>query len=157
MKKKLIFAAIATMGVLVLAGCGSTSSSQQADNSSQSSNTQAGSEASSQSAGSSGGAAKTTNTGATASAGDAAKGKAVFDQSCASCHSTGTDQIVGPGLKGITAQPTIAANGKPMNDTNLTEWIKTGGTGKIGNMPGMAGSLSDQQIADVVAYVKTLK
>ena len=93
--------------------------------------------------------------GTATAAGDPNKGKEIFNQSCTGCHSTGSDQVVGPGLKGETAKPKLA-NGNAMSDDNLKAWIKAGGTGKIGNMPGMA-TLSDGQIADVIAYLKTLK
>src|SRR6185369_15639498 len=49
------------------------------------------------------------------------------------------------------------ANGKPINETTIAEWIHIGGTGQIGTMPPMGGmSLSDQDLADLVAFLKTL-
>ena len=39
-------------------------------------------------------------------AGNAAKGKAVFDEKCGLCHeATSTDKKMGPGLKGLYKQP----------------------------------------------------
>lgn len=94
-------------------------------------------------------------------AGDPTNGKALFTSTgCASCHSPGSDQIVGPGLAGIVngkgPYGDKLPNGKPITDANLIEWIKIGGVGKIGQMPGN-NTLSDQELADIVAYLKTLE
>lgn len=88
--------------------------------------------------------------GGQAIAGDVNKGKQIFDQTCSSCHSTGTDLKVGPGLKGITSR-NIKATNKPANEANLKEWIKTGG-GQ--GMPG--GLVPEADLPDVIAYLKTL-
>lgn len=75
--------------------------------------------------------------------GDAAAGKAVFTGNCSACHTladAGANGDVGPNLD--EAQPDAAivfdrvTNGK-------------------GNMPSFKDSLSEQQIADVTAYVST--
>jgi mono/diheme cytochrome c family protein len=140
-----------TIGILGLtslflaAGCGSSSAPAQPKQDAASAPT---SQASAQPA--------ATQSGSSIVAGDPNKGKEIFNQSCTGCHSIGSDQIVGPGLKGEAVKPKMA-NGNPMSDDNLKAWIKAGGTGKIGNMPGMATTLNDQQITDVVAYLKTLK
>lgn len=100
------------------------------------------------------------------SRGDAAAGAQVFEANCTSCHSPGTDQLVGPGLAGMFSEegPTLPAgvsyglnlsNGKARTETNVAEWIKTGGQGKIGLMT--AQTLDDQQMADVIAYLRSLK
>lgn len=47
-------------------------------------------------------------------------------------------------------------NGKPINDQNAVEWIKVGGVGKLGQMPGHL-DLTPEQLLDLVAYLKTLK
>ncbi len=44
------------------------------------------------------------HTGATAGSQDTAKGKAIFDQKCAGCHTVGGGKRMGPDLKGVTAQ-----------------------------------------------------
>jgi cytochrome c6 len=76
-------------------------------------------------------------------AGDAAAGKAVFTANCGSCHTlsdAGTTGTVGPNLDQTKPSAELAydrvTNGK-------------------GGMPSWKGTLTDQQIADVVAYVST--
>jgi cytochrome c len=83
--------------------------------------------------------------------GDAAKGKAVFDQ-CSGCHSVDSDEvIVGPGLKGLFKHDKLK-NGKPVTEANVLEKINEGGNG----MPPFGDSLSAQDKSDVIAYLKTL-
>ncbi len=83
--------------------------------------------------------------------GDAAKGKAVFDQ-CSGCHSADTDDtIVGPPLKGLFKRKALK-NGKPVNEANVRSMINDGGNG----MPPFSDQLSDQDKSDVIAYLKTL-
>ncbi len=84
-------------------------------------------------------------------AGDAAKGKEVFDQ-CSVCHnSDSTDQKIGPGLKGLFKRDKLAS-GKPVNEANVRAQINDGGNG----MPAYKDILSDQEKDDVIAYLKTL-
>jgi cytochrome c len=84
-------------------------------------------------------------------AGDAAKGKEVFDQ-CSVCHnSDSTDRKIGPGLKGLFKRDKLT-DGKPVNDANVRNKINEGGNG----MPAYKDILSDQEKDDVIAYLKTL-
>jgi mono/diheme cytochrome c family protein len=84
-------------------------------------------------------------TAATASKGDPAKGKIVFTKtaspSCGGCHTladAGTSGTVGPNLD----------DAKPSFD-KVVERVTNG----RGVMPSFKGKLTDQQIADVAAYV----
>jgi mono/diheme cytochrome c family protein len=73
--------------------------------------------------------------------GDAAAGKAVFTENCGSCHTmadAGTTGTVGPNLD--DAQPSL--------DKVVTQVTNGGGA-----MPAFEGQLSEQEIADVAAYV----
>jgi cytochrome c len=93
--------------------------------------------------------------------GDATRGKDVFETSgCTACHATTDEKLVGPGLQGVLAGQgeygSNLPNGKPINDENVAEWIRTGGTGQIGNMPSYP-DLTPEQIGDLVAYLKTLQ
>ena len=93
--------------------------------------------------------------------GDPTKGAQVFNSSdCKACHTTTDQKLVGPGLKGVMdgkgAYGDKLPNGKPINDQNAIEWIKVGGVGKIGQMPGHP-DLTPEQLTDLVAYLKTLK
>lgn len=84
-------------------------------------------------------------------AGDAAKGKEVFDQ-CSVCHNAdSTDTKIGPGLKGLFKKDKLA-NGKPATEANVRTQVDEGGNG----MPSYKDILSDQEKNDLIAYLKTL-
>ena len=86
-----------------------------------------------------------------AAKGDPENGKVVFEQ-CGACHNTDTDEKkMGPSLKGLSKK-TKLSNGKPNNDANLKAIINNGGNG----MPAYADLLTDEEKADVLAYIKTL-
>lgn len=99
-------------------------------------------------------------------AGDAQAGALVFSQNgCAMCHAVTTTKLVGPGLAGVltVAGPTYPAgvdyggalpNGQPRTEDNVATWIVKGGRGQIGMMP--SRRLSEQELADVLAYLRTL-
>lgn len=86
--------------------------------------------------------------------GSAAKGKGVFDQKCGMCHFADSDEKkIGPGLKGLSKRGTFSV--KPdvkVTDDNLKNWIENGDS----LMPPFKDALDQQQIKDVIAYVKTL-
>ena len=102
-------------------------------------------------------------------AGDPIQGKAVFAR-CAICHNVEKDggNGVGPNLFGIAGRKSATVDGfnysGPMKasgivwtDDNLEKWI----AGPAKMMPGtkmaFAGITSKGQIADVIAYLHTLK
>jgi mono/diheme cytochrome c family protein len=75
--------------------------------------------------------------------GDAASGKTIFTSNCGTCHTladAGTSGTFGPNL-----------DEKKPDYRHATAQITNGG----GGMPPFQGQLSDQQIADVAAYVVT--
>jgi cytochrome c len=83
--------------------------------------------------------------------GDAAKGKEVYEQ-CGVCHAHDTDEKkMGPSLKGLYKKPKMV-NGKDANDTNVLHVINKGGNG----MPGFEEILEPAEVADLLAYLKTL-
>ena len=83
--------------------------------------------------------------------GDAAKGKEVFSR-CGGCHrADSTEKKIGPGLKGLFGHQKLA-NGKPTTDANVRAQIDDGGKG----MPAYKDTLTDQEKADLMAYLKTL-
>jgi mono/diheme cytochrome c family protein len=89
---------------------------------------------------------------AQAFAADAKKGKSNFDDNCSVCHNAdSTDQKVGPGLKGLFKHDKLA-NGKAVNDANVTTMINEGGNG----MPPFADALTKAEKDDIVAYLKSL-
>ena len=79
----------------------------------------------------------------------AARGRTVFEEQCASCHSTGRDRKLGSGLYGIFGWRALG-NGKDMNEQNLRQLIIKG----VPNMPPFA-NLTPQQMDDLIAYLKT--
>lgn len=83
--------------------------------------------------------------------GNAAKGKEVYEQ-CGVCHAHNTDEKkMGPSLKGLYKKPKMA-NGKAANDANVLEVINKGSNG----MPGFEEILEKDEVADLLAYLKTL-
>jgi cytochrome c len=86
-------------------------------------------------------------------AGDAAKGKDVFEQNCSVCHNAdSTEAKVGPGLKGLFKKDTLV-NKQKVTETNVRDFINKGSEN---GMPSFADILSDQEKADLIEYLKTL-
>lgn len=94
------------------------------------------------------------------------QGRRIFDDRCSFCHVTGTEQKIGPGLAGLFAPggPELPAgvdyggrlpNGAAISEANVAEWIREGGEGQIGQMPGIR--LSEQDMDALIAYLKTLE
>jgi mono/diheme cytochrome c family protein len=93
-------------------------------------------------------------------AGDAAKGKAKYQEVCAACHGA-TGKGDGPAAAGLPTKPrnhTDAAYMGKLKDQQIFDTIKKGGQamGKSPLMPPWGSSLSDAQIQDLVAYIRTL-
>ncbi|MGA3185753.1 MAG: cytochrome c [Bryobacteraceae bacterium] len=85
-------------------------------------------------------------------AGDAVKGKAVFEDNCAVCHNADSEEKkMGPGLKGLTKKEKLG-NGKKPTDANIKAIVNAGGNG----MPSFSDMLSDEERDNVLAYLKTL-
>lgn len=90
---------------------------------------------------------------AASKSGSATKGKDVFDQKCAMCHNADSDQKkIGPGLKGLFKRGTFSVNNHKVTEEVLKTWIEKGDS----MMPPFKDVLDEQQIRDVIAYVKTL-
>ncbi len=73
--------------------------------------------------------------------GDLANGEVVYDDSCASCHGAAGSGGSGPAL-----------DGESEGTEEIIDIILTG----EGDMPSFEGDLTDQEIADVAAYVESL-
>jgi mono/diheme cytochrome c family protein len=79
-----------------------------------------------------------------------ASGAAVYQQKCARCHyPTSSSPLHGPGLQAITKVKAMPS-GAPPTDERLTNVIIHG----RGMMP--ATSLDDQQLQDLLVYLRTL-
>ncbi|MBV8373346.1 MAG: cytochrome c oxidase subunit II [Candidatus Eremiobacteraeota bacterium] len=94
--------------------------------------------------------------------GSASAGAALFKQKCSACHAIGPydQRIVGPGLKGVLHDPAHPnlVNGEPANPADVAKILQAGFTGSLGTMPNAtANGLSSQDIANLVAYLDSLK
>jgi len=91
---------------------------------------------------------------------DATQGAQLYAQYCATCHGP-KGEGNGPAAAGLPVKPANHADGAYMNglsNDHLFQVIKYGGMA-VGKSPLMApwgGTLSDQQIWDLVAYVRSL-
>lgn len=100
-------------------------------------------------------------------AGDAARGAAFFKTAaCIGCHTVKgvSFGVIGPNLTHIGSRTTIASGLYPNDHAHLVAWIKNAPAMKPGSQMmalGMgaaaAGGYTDQQIADVAAYLSALK
>jgi cytochrome c oxidase subunit 2 len=105
----------------------------------------------------------TASTGAIAlSGGDPKAGQTLFSQKCSACHAVGpfSQRIVGPGLKGVLHDPAHPnlVDGDPATPANVAKILQNGYKGDIGVMPNQtANGLTDKDIANLVAYLDSLK
>lgn len=91
---------------------------------------------------------------------DAARGKTLFENFCVSCHGPKGDGD-GPVAQALDPKPARLGDRAYMSgrqDDYLFQVIKNGGA-SVGRSPLMAswgGSLSDAQIRDLIAYIRSL-
>ncbi len=91
---------------------------------------------------------------------DAAKGKATFEQYCASCHGS-SGKGDGPAGGALNPKPkdlTTPGYVKGLKDDYMTKLIKEGGqaVGKSPLMPPWGSALKDDDVKNVIAYVRSL-
>jgi cytochrome c2 len=91
-------------------------------------------------------------------AGNAAAGKALFQQKCTACHQLAPfdQKLVGPGLAKITDDPAHPklVTGETPTPEHIADILKNGFTGPIGTMPNrQANGLSNTDIANLVAFL----
>ena len=93
---------------------------------------------------------------ASAAAGDAAKGKPIYNAQCVICHGK-TGDGNGPVGKSLNPRPKAFAAGNLASDDVLFNVIKKGGkaNGLSKDMDAYP-QFSDQQIWDIIAFIKTL-
>ena len=79
-------------------------------------------------------------------------GKNLFDAKCIFCHDpdSSTDKV-GPGLKGIMKNDLLPVSGRPANPENIINQFKK----PVNRMPSF-DYLSDEEMKDILAYLKTL-
>ena len=95
-----------------------------------------------------------------AHAADAEQGKKLYGQFCASCHGQ-SGKGDGPAAAALNPKPRDHTNKEYMSkmpDDEMFKVIKNGGAsvGKSPLMPPWGASLKDEQIRDVMAYVRSL-
>ena len=84
--------------------------------------------------------------------GDVKKGSDLFARNCAPCHySDSEDNKIGPGLKGLFQKGRLPMSGRAVTEENVRRQMKS----PFRSMPSF-GSLTQQEIADLVGYLKTL-
>jgi len=93
-------------------------------------------------------------------AGDLAKGKASFDQICASCHGT-SGKGDGAAAAALSPKPRDLTDKKYVSDLKddyIKKIVKEGGqaVGKSPLMPPMGSALKDADIENIIAYVRSL-
>jgi mono/diheme cytochrome c family protein len=81
------------------------------------------------------------------------KGARVFSEYCVYCHEFSSKETkVGPGLKGIFKKPTLPSSGRPATSENIIYQLNN--PGKM--MPSFKEKLSEDQIIELLEYLKTL-
>ena len=79
-------------------------------------------------------------------------GRVAFTRNCSACHyDRENGSLHGPSLLG-TYKKDYLPSGAPANDDRITHTILYG----RGNMPALGGEVSRDDIADILAYLKTL-
>ncbi len=82
-----------------------------------------------------------------------AAGRRIYDQYCDRCHAPYSSRgRHGPSMKHIFKQPYLPMSGMPANDDRVRDVIRMGRD----KMPAYSQVLTEQQIADLLAYLHTL-
>jgi cytochrome c len=98
---------------------------------------------------------------------DAAAGAMAFQQ-CAECHSPGSSDGAGPGLKGVFGRragakadfaysPALAKSTVVWNDTALDNFLADPQKAQPGTSRAWPGDPDAKERADLIAYLKTLR
>jgi cytochrome c len=104
-----------------------------------------------------------------ANAQDAAAGESFFKRACAACHTVEAGKNkVGPSLAGVVGRPAgsvegfayspaMKNSGKTWDEASLSDYLKDPKGYIPGNKMAYAGIKKDDDLANVVAYLKTVK
>ena len=80
-------------------------------------------------------------------------GRRIYDNYCDRCHAPHSSRgRQGPGMQGVFHRQYLPMSGMPANDDRVTDIVRLGRN----KMPGYAQVLSQQQISDLLAYLRTL-
>jgi cytochrome c553 len=81
------------------------------------------------------------------------RGAALFIKHCSSCHyAESEEKRLGPGLKGLLQKDKLPHSGRPSTIENIKQQLLR----PFLSMPSFANKLSEQDLADLLAYLKTL-
>jgi len=138
--RKLLWLALISVLVIVLAACGGGGDSSSESSSSSSESEPAAEEA--------------------MATGDAVHGEELFVSTCLACHGEG-----GKGIEGLGKDMTTSVFIKGLSDKELLEFIKVGRsisdpdntTGVDMPLKGGNPALTDDEIVDIIAYMRTLE
>jgi mono/diheme cytochrome c family protein len=84
--------------------------------------------------------------------GDVDAGRGLFASKCAFCHAADSRAARnGPGLEGILTRDKLPSSGRPATRENIVLQLED----PVGTMPAF-GSLTDGEMADLIAYLETL-
>jgi cytochrome c oxidase subunit 2 len=95
--------------------------------------------------------------------GDAEAGRQIAAAQCFSCHTTDGSRSVGPTWQGLYGSEVTLESGETVtaDEEYLHESIVNPGAkvvqGYPAVMPSFEGSLSEEQIANIIAYIRTLE
>jgi mono/diheme cytochrome c family protein len=89
------------------------------------------------------------------------RGEAVYRKNCASCHGPNGEATPGwrnPGADGKYPPPPLdgSAHAWHHSTETLEEMIRKGSPGGAGGMPAWDGKLTNQEIDDVIVWIKSL-
>ena len=140
MKRKLLWLALISVLIVVLAACGGGGNSSSASSSSSSAAEPAAEEA--------------------MATGDAVHGEELFVSTCFACHGEG-----GTGIEGLGKDMTTSEFIKGLSDAEMLAFIKVGRsvsdpantTGVDMPLKGGNPALTDDDIMDIIAYIRTLE
>jgi mono/diheme cytochrome c family protein len=80
------------------------------------------------------------------------RGRQIFSTNCQMCHEVrGSRAVQGPSLEGVYKKRSLPS-GAPANDERVRDAIMMGRP----NMPGYQNLFTDEQVNDVIAYLRTL-
>jgi mono/diheme cytochrome c family protein len=89
--------------------------------------------------------------------GDAARGRAVFEAHCQVCHyADSAEELVGPGLRGLFTWPADTLSDGTEHPAHNRDIIRRQIVEGGGSMAPVGARLSEEEIADLLAYLQTL-
>lgn len=82
-----------------------------------------------------------------------ARGQLIFTQTCSGCHHPHSTQTkIGPGLQGLFDREKLPVSNRPVSEDNVRRQLKD----PYRNMPRVVEDFSEEQMEDLMAYLKSL-